>query len=88
VAQTEYDGDDLVSNAERKRKFVPLSDSAIWQLLQRGEFPRPTWIRGKKFWRASELRAWVEAEQTRPQRRTNRNLRNVDGDSGSTGSVP
>jgi prophage regulatory protein len=52
--------DDLILRPERKR-LVPLSDTTIWRMERRGEFPRRISISEKRVaWRRSEIEAWLK----------------------------
>jgi prophage regulatory protein len=52
--------EDLILRAERKR-LVPLSDTTIWRMERRGEFPSRIAISDKRVtWRRSEIEAWLE----------------------------
>jgi len=44
---------------------IGLSRSALYELISRGEFPRPVRL-GKRAvgWRASEVAAWIETRQS------------------------
>jgi prophage regulatory protein len=51
---------DLILRPERKR-LVPLSDTTVWRMERRGEFPRRIAISEKRVaWRRSEIEAWLE----------------------------
>lgn len=56
---------DLILRAERKR-LVPLSDTTVWRMERRGEFPRRISISDKRVaWRRSEIEAWLEKRAAR-----------------------
>ena len=56
---------DLILRAERKR-LVPLSDTTVWRMERRGEFPRRISISDKRVaWRRSEIEAWLEKRVAR-----------------------
>jgi prophage regulatory protein len=58
--------DELVLRHERKR-LVPLSDTTVWRMERRGEFPRRINISSKRVaWRRGEIESWLaqrEAER-------------------------
>lgn len=57
--------DDLILRSERKR-LVPLSDTTVWRMERRGEFPRRISISDKRVaWRRSEIEAWLEKRVAR-----------------------
>jgi predicted DNA-binding transcriptional regulator AlpA len=52
--------DELILRPERKR-LVPLSDTTVWRMERRGEFPRRIHISEKRVaWRRSEIEEWLE----------------------------
>lgn len=48
----------LIDKAELLRR-VPFSYSLIWQLMNRGEFPRSRDTGGKSTWLEHEVEAWI-----------------------------
>jgi prophage regulatory protein len=55
---------DLILRSERK-KLVPLSDTTIWRMERRGEFPRRIVISSKRVaWRRSEIDVWLRQRAT------------------------
>ena len=68
---------ELILRDERKR-LVPLSDTTVWRMERRGEFPRRIAISTKRVaWRRSEIEHWLEQRVTaetcpRPPRCTQR----------------
>lgn len=51
--------EDLILRNERKR-LVPLSDTTIWRMERRGEFPSRIAISEKRVaWRRSEIETWL-----------------------------
>ncbi|MFL6799241.1 MAG: helix-turn-helix transcriptional regulator [Xanthobacteraceae bacterium] len=54
---------DLVLRDERRR-LVPLSDSTVWRMERRGEFPRRIPISDKRVaWRRSEIARWLAGRE-------------------------
>jgi prophage regulatory protein len=50
---------DLISRSEQKR-LVPISDTTVWRMEQRGEFPRRISISpGRVAWARSEIESWL-----------------------------
>jgi prophage regulatory protein len=62
--------DDLILRHERKR-LVPLSDTTVWRMERRGDFPRRIAISTKRVaWRRKEIEAWLarrESERPKPE---------------------
>ncbi len=55
--------DDLILRPERKR-LVPLSDTTVWRMERRGEFPRRIAISVKRVaWRRREIETWLAARE-------------------------
>ena len=71
------------------RQMVPLADSTIWELEQRGEFPKRFLLTPRcVVWDLGEVEAWLEMRRRRPIRpapppdvrqRISRPVRNSDG---------
>ena len=56
--------EDLILRNERKR-LVPLSDTTIWRMERRGEFPHRIAISEKRVaWRRSEIESWLQGRRT------------------------
>jgi prophage regulatory protein len=57
---------DLISRSERKR-LVPISDSTIWRMERRGEFPRRIALSPHRVaWRRSEIESWLARRTAAP----------------------
>jgi predicted DNA-binding transcriptional regulator AlpA len=61
--------DALLTSAQVKRRYGDASDMTIWRWLkdEKFGFPKPTEIKGRRFWRLSDLQkfdAAREAHQT------------------------
>ena len=49
------------------REMVPLADSTIWEMEQRGEFPRRFALSARcVVWYLDEIEAWLELRRARP----------------------
>lgn len=49
------------------REIVPLADSTIYEMEQRGEFPRRFALSPRcVVWDLAEVEAWLESRRTRP----------------------
>jgi prophage regulatory protein len=60
--------DELILRHERKR-LVPLSDTTIWRMERRGEFPRRIVISTKRVaWRRREIEVWLARRERRGHR--------------------
>ena len=62
--QATYPSDDpLVSANTVKQEFDNPSDMTLWRWLQDEElgFPKPIYIRGRRFWRWSEIQNFKES---------------------------
>ena len=54
---------DLIFRHER-RQLVPISDTTVWRMERRGEFPRRIPISAKRVaWRRSEIEQWLAARE-------------------------
>ncbi|MEO6215206.1 MAG: AlpA family phage regulatory protein [Sphingomonas sp.] len=52
------------------REMVPLADSTIWEMEQRGEFPARFALSPRcVVWDLAEVEAWLEQRRTQPVRR-------------------
>ena len=52
-------GDRLLNSRTVRRRYDDASDMWLWRRLNDGSgFPRPLEIRGRRFWRLSELIEW------------------------------
>jgi prophage regulatory protein len=52
------------------RDMVPLADSTIWEMEQRGEFPLRFALSPRcVVWDLAEVEAWLQARRSRPVRR-------------------
>ena len=55
--------DDLILRHERRR-LVPISDTTIWRMERRGEFPRRITISPKRVaWRRCEIEKWLATRE-------------------------
>jgi predicted DNA-binding transcriptional regulator AlpA len=43
------------------RELVPVSDMTLWRWTHSGTFPAAIRFNGRTYWRASEVRGWIEA---------------------------
>jgi predicted DNA-binding transcriptional regulator AlpA len=43
-----------------------LERTTLWRRYRTGTFPPPIYIGNRRYWRASEVTAWVTAQATRP----------------------
>lgn len=52
------------------RKMVPLADSTIWEMEQRGQFPERFLLTPRcVVWDLGEVEAWIQLRRTQPIRR-------------------
>lgn len=55
---------------QQLREMVPLADSTIYEMEQRGEFPRRFALSARCIvWDLAEVEAWLMARRTSPSRR-------------------
>lgn len=55
---------DLLSPRETARMLGNISDTTLWRMRQRGEFPEPVRISpGRKGYRVADIAAWLDARQ-------------------------
>jgi predicted DNA-binding transcriptional regulator AlpA len=47
------------------RQLIPVSDMAIWRWLRKGTFPQPIRFNGRRYWRLTEITAWLESNAAR-----------------------
>ena len=58
------DDDPLEGSAETRRRLGNVSDMWIVRRLHDDEtFPRPTYIGRRRFWRRSEVNAWIARQR-------------------------
>jgi prophage regulatory protein len=56
--------DELILRHERRR-LVPLSETTVWRMERRGEFPRRITISPKRVaWRRREIEAWLAERES------------------------
>jgi predicted DNA-binding transcriptional regulator AlpA len=55
----------LMTAKEVKARCGGVTDMTIWRWLQDPEtgFPAPRYVRKRRYWRADELDAWLNAER-------------------------
>lgn len=54
-------GERLISRAEL-RSFVSVSDMSLHRWLQAKKFPPPIYIGNRRFWKVSEIGAWLKTQ--------------------------
>ncbi len=55
---------DLLSPRETARMLGNISDTTLWRMRQRGEFPEPVRISpGRKGYRLADIAAWLDARR-------------------------
>ncbi|MBI4858989.1 MAG: helix-turn-helix domain-containing protein [Candidatus Riflebacteria bacterium] len=42
------------------REHVPVSDMCLWRWIRAGKFPAAIKFNGRRYWRASEIQAWID----------------------------
>ena len=40
-----------------------ISDMTLWRWIDKRDFPKPTYIARRRFWRESDVLAWLEARE-------------------------
>jgi len=80
------------------RQMVPLADSTIWEMEQKGQFPRRFLLTPRcVVWDLAEIEAWLKLRRDRPipraagpdvRLRRSRPVRREDRSGGSTASTP
>lgn len=58
--------DRLIGANDVRARLGGISDMTLWRWLDSPEvgFPRPIYVRRRRFWRESDLAAWVAAQAT------------------------
>ncbi len=56
--------DRLIGSNEVRSRLGGISDMTLWRWLASAEvgFPRPIYVRRRRFWRESDLAAWMAAQ--------------------------
>ncbi|WP_183195818.1 helix-turn-helix transcriptional regulator [Brevundimonas mediterranea] len=80
------------------RQMVPLADSTIWEMEQKGQFPRRFLLTPRcVVWDLAEIEAWLKLRRDRPipraagpdvRLRRSRPVRREDRSGGATASTP
>lgn len=42
------------------REFIPVSDMTLFRWIRDGKFPRPIMMSRQRYWKVSEVNAWLE----------------------------
>jgi prophage regulatory protein len=63
---------DRLINRRQLRQKIPTSDMTIWRWERQGIFPAHISINGRNYWRLSEIKVWLEAQDN--------SANSVDGD--------
>lgn len=45
------------------RTFVPVHNVTIWRWIKQGTFPAPIYFNSRRYWRLSDVQAWIRARQ-------------------------
>jgi predicted DNA-binding transcriptional regulator AlpA len=49
-----------ILSTRRVREHLGISRTTLWKLRQRPDFPRPTVLNGRLYWKATQLLAWAK----------------------------